>query len=91
VGLDLPPRTPLIEGVPACGVRENRDKRGYRGCGGVDFAISRLIAIHSVILTRARVAGGWVRALATTTVTHRYSGVPQSNLDVALVAQSGWS
>jgi hypothetical protein len=42
-----------------------------------------------VILTSARVAEGWVRALATTTVTHRYSDVPQSNLDVALVAQSG--
>jgi hypothetical protein len=69
-------------------VPENRDKRGYRGYGGVDFAISRVIAIHGVILTSARVAEGWVRALATTTVTHRYSDVPQSNLDVALVTQS---
>jgi hypothetical protein len=89
VGLDVPPRTPSLRACPACGVRENRDKRGYRGCGGRGGAISRLIAIHGVILTSARVAGGWVRALATTIVTHSYSDVPQSNLGVALVAQSG--
>jgi hypothetical protein len=77
VGLDLPPRTPLIEGVPGLRVPENRDKRGYRGCGGRECAISRLIAIHGVILTRARVAGGWVRAspppllLTATAMCHR--------------------
>jgi hypothetical protein len=36
-----------IGGVPGLRVRENRDKPAYRGFGGVDFAISRLIAIHA--------------------------------------------
>jgi hypothetical protein len=47
MGLDLPPRTPLIEGVPGLRVPENRDKPAYRDFGGVEFAISGLIAIHA--------------------------------------------
>jgi hypothetical protein len=42
---------------PVRGVVRNRDKPAYRDVTAVNFAISRLIAVHNVILTKRSSVG----------------------------------